>query len=474
MPAKHYTQIKKTPIDAKVLANRPRLSAAITQSNRAMAAIAIDQVLSHGKALDDAIDTALQAADAKFDAIAARDRAHINALCFATLRHAICFAAVLKQRISKKPDALLQALLLVALADLHVLQSPPHAAVGEAVNAAKALGFDHASGLVNAVLRRLANELDSAINSAKQQSETARAGLPDWLVAKLKQHYPARWLEIAEQSQQQAPMWIRVNRLQHTRDDYAGRLPQTHLIDPQLPDAICLAASAPVSALPDFSAGACSVQDGAAQMAAWLLAPKAGERILDACAAPGGKTAHLLEIAPNAEVIAAEIDPKRAARITENLARLALNAQVHVGDAAAVPGIFDAILLDAPCSATGVIRRHPDIAFLRRATDIASLQTTQQQLLQALWRKLKPGGRLLYATCSILPEENSLQMQAFVAATPDAKPLPIPDWFGIEQTIGRQNLPGMQQLDGFYYALLQKAHAHRVASGVAERRPDEN
>ncbi len=466
--------------------DRPRgTPLAIAQSNRALAAIAINQVLTHGKALDDAIDIALRGVSDKRQAaplIAPRDRAHISALCFATLRHALCFVVVLKQRINKKPEPLLQALLLVALADLHVLQSPAHAAVGEAVNAAKALGFAHAGGLVNAVLRRLATELDAAMTEAKQQSESARSGLPAWLLAKLKTYYPTQWLHIAQNSQQQAPMWIRVNRQQYSRDDYAAKLTLAHQIAPTLPDAICLEASSPVSALPDFSTGACSVQDGAAQLAAMLIAPKAGERILDACAAPGGKTAHLLEIAPDAQVIAAEIDGQRAERISENLTRLGLKAAIHIGDAAGVPGLFDAILLDAPCSATGVIRRHPDIAFLRRETDIAALQKTQQQLLRALWQKLKPGGRLLYATCSILPEENSLQVQAFVADTPDAKLRLIPEWFGIEQKIGRQNLPGMSpqvaqsaigqnlspqvaqsaigqngcQLDGFYYALLEK------------------
>lgn len=438
------------------------------RSARAMACLALTAVLSEGRALDHALD---QASEGK--PIEARERAYAQALCFAALREGWTFRQIIAVLVPKKPATLVHALLLIGMADVATLKTPSFAAVSALVDTARALKLNYAAGLINAVMRRFVRDHEALISTAKAQHVEARYNLPNWLVKRLQAAYaPESCSGCLEGMHAPAPMWLRLQDAHADAEGYARQLRDLALDTNAsafagLPQAL-RCKSMPVTVLPGFAQGELSVQDGAAQLAAHLLAPVAGERILDACAAPGGKTAHLLSRAPAASVLAVDRDRGRLARVQENLTRLRCSAELLAADAAEIGsdyGEFDAILLDAPCSATGVIRRHPDIAWLRRESDIA--QTVQQQfkLLEALWRRLKPRGRLLYATCSVLPEENTDQIGAFLQRHPDAKLADWPaalDWFGATDlnsrpgAIGRQNLPGEAQMDGFYYALLVK------------------
>ena len=282
------------------------------------------------------------------------------------------------------------------------------------------------------------------MQKAADKSAQARSGLPSWLEQTLRAAYPAQMDALTAALKHPAPMWLRVNPKAGTALHYWQRFDAERADEVQqfskLGQALMLD-STPVSELPGFSEGDVSVQDGAAQLAALLIAPKSGEYILDACAAPGGKTAHLLELAPDAKVVAVDSDANRLKRVAETLSRIGVTAELIACDAAALPessatsgfNQFDAILLDAPCTATGVLRRHPDIAWLRRASDVRQTCAQQQRLLNALWPRLKPGGRLLYVTCSLLPAENGQQIAAFLAATADAEIQEFPpelSWFG--------------------------------------------
>lgn len=437
-------------------------------SARRLASTALHAVLARGRALDQALDEASGS-----QSIEPRERAYAQALCFAALREGFAFRQVLATLVPKKPDALVHAVLMIGMADVAVLNTPSFAAVSALVDTARALKLNYASGLINAVMRRFAREHTTLIPAAKSQNLQARYNLPEWLLRRLQQAYgPNVWTQCVSGMHTPAPMWLRLQDARADAQAYAAQLRELALdtsasaFDP-LPQAL-VCHSLPVNTLPGFADGALSVQDGAAQLAAHLLAPLSGERILDACAAPGGKTVHLLALAPTAHVLAVDRDAIRLRRVQENLTRLGCRAELLAADAAQLGpehGLFDAILLDAPCSATGVIRRHPDIAWLRRESDIAQTVRQQAELLDALWPRLKAGGRLLYATCSVLPEENSAQIQAFLARRADARLLDWPPrwaWFGAAQpvcvgsAIGRQNLPGEAQMDGFYYALLVK------------------
>ena len=277
---------------------------------------------------------------------------------------------------------------------------------------------------------------------------------------RIKSAYPQQWEAILEANNQRPPMWLRVNRNHHTRDAWLDLLTEAGLTGfphPDYPDAVRLETPAPVHALPGFEEGWVTVQDASAQGCVSYLRPENGEQILDLCAAPGGKTTHILEVAPQANVMAVDVDEKRLSRVYDNLKRLGMKATVKQGDGRypqqwCGEQQFDRILLDAPCSATGVIRRHPDIKWLRRDRDIAELAQLQAEILNATWSHLKPGGTLVYATCSILPEENQQQIAAFLARTADAVLTEI----GTPEKPGRQNLPGAEDGDGFFYAKLIK------------------
>jgi len=420
---------------------------------RVAAARTLDAVLAGGRSLKAALAQHLPAlADA-------RDRALLEAIVFAALRQHARFDAALGAWLAKPlgaRDQPLRALLHAGFAQLE-LGLPTHAALASTVEAARRMGRPHQAGLVNAVLRRAQREgLPEA---------PADAGWPRWLAAKVRADWPADADAVFAESARAAPMWLRVNRRVASRDAWLEDARAAGIAGedvPGLADAVRLESPRPVDQLPGFGAGAISVQDGAAQAVADALAPAPGARVLDACAAPGGKAAHLAERDPSLRILALDIDPRRVRRMQDTFARLALAVEASIADAAA-PGAwwdgtpFDAILLDAPCSATGVVRRQPDILLHRREADLAALLATQARLLDACWPLLARGGTLLYATCSILRDENAAQVDAFLSRTPDARVLPLDDAFGRDAAVGRQRLPGDAGMDGFFYARLAKA-----------------
>jgi 16S rRNA (cytosine967-C5)-methyltransferase len=320
-----------------------------------------------------------------------------------------------------------------------------------------------AKGLVNAVLRSALRESEHLQNLAKD-NEGARTAHPKWLIKLFKQHWPKEFNQIIEANNQPGPFTLRVNLQKTQRDAYKTALENRGLkvtACSYSPAGLQCDTAIEVSELPGFADGLISVQDQAAQLAAGLLNPQAGERILDACAAPGGKTAHLLELCHDIDLTALDISAQRLLKIEDNLNRLGLNARIKQGDTREPNGWwdqqqYDRILLDAPCSATGVIRRHPDIKLLRRPEDIEKLVRTQAQMLSTLWPLLKTGGMLLYSTCSILAEENDQQIQRFIQNNNNARDQIIAADWGHGRSHGRQILPGEEHMDGFYYALIYK------------------
>ncbi len=396
-----------------------------------------------------------------------RDRALAQDLAFGTARWQPRLS-LLAEKLMDKPfkagDRDLEALLLIGLYQLFHTRIPAHAAIGETVGCVDKLKKSSAKGLLNAVLRRAQREYDSLL-PALEHDPAARLAHPRWLQKALKARWPEQWEAIATANNLHPPLILRVNRRQGSRDAYLAELDAAGI--EAVPcafsaDGIRLLQPQDVTALPGFAAGRLSVQDEAAQLAAELLELAPGQRVLDACAAPGGKTCHLLEREPGlAEVVALDADAGRLERVEQNLARLGLTARTLAADGRAVADWWDGtpfqrILLDAPCSATGVIRRHPDIKLTRQASDIAPLMQLQGELLDALWPTLEVGGILVYATCSVLPEENSSNLAAFLARTPGARELDIPAPWGLAQPHGRQLLPQPDGHDGFYYCKLIK------------------
>lgn len=422
---------------------------------RALAAHVLDAVAHRGRSLKTELAQALPTlADS-------RDRALAEAICFAALRQRARYDHTLGQWMSHplgKRDQPLRALLWVGLAQLDELQLPAHAALSSTVEAVRLMKRPHQAGLVNALLRRA-------------QREGIGAGDPSWvwpawLRAQVRADWPAQADEIFQNSLYAAPLWLRVHRGHGTPQDYLQQLqhalPELDAsLDARLPDGVCVHDSIAVTALPGFAEGRVSVQDGSAQQVADALAPAPGARVLDACAAPGGKAAHLLERDATLQLLALDVDARRLRRVNETLQRVGVTATTRAADASqpeswwdGVP--FDAILLDAPCSATGVVRRQPDILLHRRPEDLPALVATQAKLLDALWPLLRPGGQLLYATCSILRAENDQQIEAFLARTPDAEARPLSYVFGHASGAGRQRLPNEGGMDGFFYASLGK------------------
>lgn len=421
---------------------------------RVAAARVLDAVLHRGRSLKVELAAALPAIPD------VRDRALVEAICHAVLRERARYEAALQAWMKTPPaqrDGELRALLYAGFAQLRI-GVPAHAAVAATVDAARALGRQHQAKLVNAMLRRAQRE---DLPEADPQ-----AHWPGWLRARVVADWPGDAAGIFAASSEQAPMWLRVNRLRGARDGYAARLRDAGIDAAAVDgfgDAVRLDVPVAVALLPGFEDGDVSVQDGSAQQVAEALLPAAGASVLDACAAPGGKAAHLLERDPSLRLLALDVDARRLARIREGFARLGVGAAatLQAADAAApdawwdgVP--FDAVLLDAPCTATGVIRRQPDILLHRRASDVDALVALQARLLDACWQVLAPGGVLLYATCSILREENAAQVAAFLARTPGASVDALDARFGREDGAGRQRLPGEGGMDGFFYARLRK------------------
>lgn len=397
--------------------------------------------------------------------ISLQDRAFLRDLVLGSCRYyqrLNALAKILLVRPFAESEQDLHALLIIGLYQLAIQKKAPHAAVHATVEVCDLLDKSYAKGVINACLRRYGREYDELLPALDANPVTATSH-PKWLVKMLTKAWPEDWHTILQQNNQQAPLCLRVNTRHHSRDEYMRLLLQADIGASAAPFSsvgIYLAHSCDITQLPGFEDGWFSVQDEAAQLAGILLAPQDNENILDACAAPGGKTCHLLEQA-NAQVTALDIEEKRLVRVQENLERLKLEAQIVCADMADSENwwqgdLYDAILLDAPCSATGVIRRHPDIKMLRRREDIEQLSQLQAQLLETAWQLLKPGGRLLYATCSVLPQENSEQISQFCQLHADAKLATLDVPWGTACTAGRQLFPQENGHDGFYYALLHK------------------
>jgi len=401
----------------------------------------------------------------KLSQVPDRERALLQQLCYGSLRHYYRLHAFLDQLLDKPlrdKDSDVYSLLIVGLYQLDETRIADHAAVAETVEATRKLKKPWAKGLVNAVLRRFQREreeLAHALTSAQQSAH------PTWLYNAIWQHYPEQADAILNANNQQPPMVLRNNIQQGSRDEYLALLNQHDLAARAgnlVESAVYLDTGADVTALPGFTTGRVSVQDESAQLAAVLLDSQAGDAVLDACSAPGGKTCHTLELQSNLlRMVALDSDADRLLRVQENLDRLALAAELLAADASKPPGAlspqsFDRVLVDAPCSATGVIRRHPDVKLLRREDDIASLQEQQTAIVEGLWPLLKTGGTLLYVTCSIMPQENSEVIARFLAAHEDAIEDTIDADWGYGQQHGRQLLPDAAAGDGLYYARLNK------------------
>jgi 16S rRNA (cytosine967-C5)-methyltransferase len=431
---------------------------------RASAAIIVAEVIEHGRSLDE-----LLAAESDEGSVRGLKRS----LCYGTLRWHVRLAAILNALATRSPDQLaprLRALLEVGLFQLVAGETAAHAAVSETVSAARVLGFEKAAGFVNAILRRFQRE-QADILHAIDRDLALRTAHPRWFVDALRADRGEAALAVLEANNAHPPLWLRVNTM---RGDRAWA--QTELAEagftvtphPFAPDALQVTPPTDVRSLPGFLDGRLSVQDAAAQLAIELLGPQPGDRILDACAAPGGKTCHVLERTNGqADVTALDVSEPRLARVQENLDRLGLQARLVAADVENVRGWwdgrpYDRVLLDVPCSATGVIRRHPDIKILRRFKDIATLGRKQGNLLTAAWGVVKPGGRLLYTSCSVLAAENERVVAGFLGATADARDL-TPELTRLWPARppgagpGYQVLPGEAAMDGFYYACLGKS-----------------
>lgn len=421
---------------------------------RALAAKAIFDVLERGISMSVALPLQQQHLQN------GKDKALLAELCYGVMRKLPQLDKQVSDCLSKAfkgKQRIIHQLLLIGCYQLYFTRIPAHAAISETAEACRTLKMEGMVKVVNGVLRNIQRQQQplSEIN------DTIKFNTPKWIIKKLQTAYPENWQQVIEQSHQHPPMWLRNNNQSQSRDEYLKALAELEINASagSNPDAILLDHPIDVAKLPNFFDGAVSVQDGAAQWAANILSPQNNELILDACAAPGGKTCHILEHAPQSRVIAVDFDEKRLQRVKQNLERLSLQAEVIFGNAANIESWwqgpqFDRILLDAPCSATGVIRRHPDIKWLRKEQDIAELSQLQHQILDNCWKWLKPGGTLLYATCSILPDENCQQINAFIDRTPDAILENLPQ--SNKGEIGWQILPGQQNMDGFYYALLHK------------------
>ena len=434
----------------------------MSDNPRARAARVLAQVVVGGHSLAEALPAGLH------ELAGTQQRALVQELSYGTLRWYYRLAAMLEQLLErplKQRDADIRCLLLAGLYQLDRLAIPPHAAVHETVQATRALDKHWAKGLVNAVLRsylRRSAELEQVIGA----NPTAKHAHPGWLIDCFGADWPNDRDVLLAANNARPPFSLRVNGQRLTRDEYLGILAE-HSLDAEplanTSHGIVLKRPLPVEQLPGFSQGVVSVQDGAAQLAAGLMRLSPGLRVLDACAAPGGKTAHILETEPELAVLTAlDIDARRLERVRDNLSRLGLQAELLQGDAGNPESwwnavSYDRILLDVPCSATGVIRRHPDIKLLRKYDDIAVLAARQAKLLGTMWPLLAPGGMLLYCTCSVLATENSEQLERFLGDRADAKELPIKASWGRACGSGRQILPGEDNMDGFYFACVRKA-----------------
>ncbi|HWX32417.1 MAG TPA: 16S rRNA (cytosine(967)-C(5))-methyltransferase RsmB [Steroidobacteraceae bacterium] len=434
-------------------------------SARSLAAYAVARILREGVTLDAALKDALVAANPQLGRT-------VRSLSYGAVRGYYRHEAILSRLLSapvRSLDLLVRALLSVALFELEDERTPEYAVVDAAVDTAKITDAARAGGLINAVLRRYLRERAS-LDADIARNPASRHASPVWLADRLRADWPVRWTQLLAAGDAQAPMWLRVNGRRSTTDAYLDTLRAAGIgarAEPRVPQAVLLDAPCDVQDLPGFAQGLVSVQDLGAQCVAFPLGLVAGQRVLDACAAPGGKTALIAEREPDLDkLVAVDIDPQRLVRVRENLARGNLRADVISGDAGEPAAWwdgapFDRILLDAPCSALGVIRRHPDIRLRKSPSDIDKLPPLQRRLLDSAWTMLKAGGRLVYATCTLTRSENRDLIGAFLRSTEGAASVPAEAWagwpnFGEADDFGRQILPGEAGADGFYYAALTK------------------
>lgn len=431
---------------------------------RALATQCITEVLKNGRSLRELLPQFKKRCER------AEDAAFFQALVFGVMRWYPRLAFIANQLLSKAikaKDLELLYLISVGLYQLREMRIPAHAALAETVEAARVLGKPQATGLINAVLRSYQRQSES-LEALIEKDPEAHYAHPGWMIDALKTAWPESYSELLEANNLPPPLSLRINSRQTTSIEYLQVLEQAGIAATPISQSvqgIVLETPTDITVLPGFEMGLFSVQDAAAQCAAGLLELAPGLRVLDACAAPGGKTAHILETEPElAALLAIDIASTGIQRIAETLERLKLNSdttKILCADAT-LPSTwwdgkrFDRILVDAPCSATGVIRRHPDIKYLRRPQDIAHMATKQNQLLQILWPLLKPGGIVVYATCSVFPEENRLVLEKFLASQEDAQAMPISLPWGLPQSIGHQLLSGQNNADGFYYARIRK------------------
>jgi 16S rRNA (cytosine967-C5)-methyltransferase len=426
-------------------------------NTRLIAAKVLTSVIRDGQSLTAALNNTLGVIESD------KDRAFIQALCYGVCRNFHRLDYILSQMLDKPlKDLDVKALALIGLYQLKFMRVKSHAAVSETVLAARKKPW--AKALINALLRSYLRGQEGF----EQKADNVKSALvshPDWLIQQIEQDWPIQAQQIFQQNNEQPPMALRVNLANISQDQYLQKLRDQGIEAEAVSfcrSAILLNKPAVVDILPGFNEGWVSVQDTAAQLAAELLDVQIGHRVLDVCAAPGGKAAHILEHQPKVrELVAVDIDKLRLQRVNDNFQRLKLSAKLIVGDASKPEDwwdgqLFDRILLDVPCSALGVIRRHPDIKLLRRAEDINTLQVLQQRIMTAVWPLLAPGGIMLYATCSILKQENEQQIEAFLATNANAIEVPINADWGLVRRYGRQILTGESAMDGFYYALIRK------------------
>lgn len=427
---------------------------------RALTAKCIFAVVDKGRSLGDELPKQLEK-------VSGKDKGLLQELCYGVLRY-LPELEFDTQAFINKPlkgkQRVFHFLILVGIYQIKYTRIPDHAAVGETVAGASALKNRHLKGMINGVLRSFQRSLkEKPPHTNKPLPDAIAYNHPSWFIKKVQAAYPEEWQNILAANMERPPMWLRVNQLHHTVDEYVNLLNQQgieiELID-STSSALKLKQAIDVNTLPGFNEGHVSVQDAAAQQAAILLDAQPQDKVLDCCAAPGGKTCHIMESQPALEQMTAiDVEANRLTRVHENLTRLNLKANVICGDATQPQAwwdgeYYDRILLDVPCSATGVIRRHPDIKWLRKAEDITALHSLQQEILESIWGLLKPGGTLIYATCSILPEENKDQVTRFLAQHPDATHIALTD---NPEDIGWQILPNEASMDGFYYAKLLKS-----------------
>ena len=427
-------------------------------NSRLVAAKIIYRVLNEGQSLTAALDQTVQ------DPVSPQDKAFIQAVCYGVIRQFYKLDFILGLLLTKPlKDTEIKALALVGLYQLKYMRVKAHAAVSETVSAIPRKK-SWAKPLINALLRRYQRQQEQ-LEAQADKHPVASLNHPDWMIERIRSNWPEQAQQIILENNQQAPMALRVNLARISRSRYLQRLAEQQIAAAEINEcraAVLLDQAVPVERLPGFADGLVSVQDGSAQLAAELLDAGPGHRVLDVCAAPGGKAAHILEIQPMLkELVAVDIDEHRMRRVIENLQRLNLTATLIVADAAKPESwwngrLFDRILIDAPCSGLGVIRRHPDIKLLRKPGDIAPLQTLQKTILEAVWPLLAPGGVLLYATCSILKQENENRIEEFLKERRDAAEWRIDRSWGQSCAFGRQILTGQAAMDGFYYARIRK------------------